>query len=237
MKRMKFSSKIIVLFTLIFVAFAGGCSSKQGDKVDSTPKVTEKVEPSKEIKTEIKTEKTAKDKNPIVTIEMEDGGIINIELYPEIAPNTVRNFVSLVQKGFYNGVIFHRVIPGFMIQGGDPEGTGGGGPGYSIPGEFSENGFNNSLKHGKGVISMARTGEPNSAGSQFFIVVADSANNSASLDDKYASFGKVTTGMETADKIVAVEKDQNDKPLKDQKMKKVTVDTFGVKYGEVVKTK
>nr|WP_253200798.1 peptidylprolyl isomerase [Clostridium sp. CF012] len=167
---------------------------------------------------------------------MEDGSYIKIELYPEIAPNSVRNFVSLIQKGYYDGLIFHRVMPGFMIQGGDPEGTGGGGPGYSIAGEFSENGFNNELKHGKGVISMARTGEPNSAGSQFFIVVADSANNSASLDGKYASFGKVTEGMESADKIVAVETDGT-KPIKEQKMKKVTVDTFGVKYGEVEKVK
>ena len=140
---------------------------REQNKAPSTPPVTEKVEPSKEIKTE----KTATDKNPMVTIEMEDGSVIKIELYPEIAPNTVRNFVSLVQSGFYNGLIFHRVIPDFMIQGGDPEGIGTGGPGYAIAGEFSNNGFDNALKHEKGVISMARSGEPNSAGSQFFIMV------------------------------------------------------------------
>lgn len=233
MKKMKFLKKSMVLVTLIFMILAGGCSNKEPAKVESTPKVTEKVEPSKAVKTE----KGANDKNPMVTIQMEDGSVIKIELYPEIAPNTVRNFVSLVQKGYYNGLIFHRVIPGFMIQGGDPDGTGGGGPEYSIAGEFSENGFNNELKHGRGVISMARTDEPNSAGSQFFIVVADSANNSNSLDGKYASFGKVIEGIETVDKIVSVEADQKDKPAKDQKMKKVTVDTFGVKYGEVEKSK
>jgi len=232
MKTMKVFKKVMILFTLIFVILAGGCSSKQTTKVESTPKVTEKVEPAKEVKTE----KGVNDKNPIVTIEMEDASIIKLELYPEIAPNTVRNFVSLVNSGFYNGLIFHRVMPGFMIQGGDPEGTGNGGPGYSIAGEFSENGFKNELKHGRGVISMARTDEPNTAGSQFFIVVADSANNSASLDGKYASFGKVTKGMEIADKIVAVET-EGTKPKKDQKMKKVTVETFGVKYGEVQKIK
>lgn len=234
MKTMKSFKKITVLFTLIFIILAGGCASKQEVKVESTPPATEKIEPAKEVKTE----KTANDKNPMVTIEMEDGGVIKVELYPEIAPNTVRNFVSLVQSGYYNGLIFHRVIPGFMIQGGDPDGTGMGGPGYSIAGEFSNNEFENSLKHEKGVISMARSGEPNSAGSQFFIMV----NKVDSLDGDYAAFGMVTEGMETANKIVSVESEQKDKtkkdkPLKDQKMKKVTVDTFGVKYGEVEKTK
>ena len=131
-------------------------------------------------------------KNPVVTIEMEDGGIVQAELYPEIAPNTVNNFLSLVKKGFYDGTIFHRVIPGFMIQGGDPQGTGMGGPGYSIPGEFQKNGFSNSLRHSRGVLSMARSSHPDSAGSQFFIMV-DAASH---LDGSYASFGKVTQGME-----------------------------------------
>lgn len=231
MKRMKSLKKIVILSTLVFVIFAGGCANKVQNKVDNTSKETEKVEPSKEVKTE----KGPNDKNPMVTIEMEDGGIIKIELYPEIAPNTVRNFVSLVQSGFYDGLIFHRVIPGFMIQGGDPEGTGMGGPGYAIKGEFTNNGFNNDLKHERGVISMARNADPyrDSAGSQFFIMVTDYP----SLDGNYAAFGKVTEGMEAADKIVAVETDERDKPLKDQKMKKVTVDTFGVKYGEVEKVK
>ncbi|WP_435787862.1 peptidylprolyl isomerase [Clostridium sp.] len=182
-------------------------------------------------------EKGPNDKNPMVTIDMEDGGVIKVELYPEIAPNTVRNFVSLINSEYYNGLIFHRVMAGFMIQGGDPDGTGGGGPGYAIAGEFTENEFENELKHGRGVISMARTNEPNSAGSQFFIVAADSDNNHASLDGKYASFGKVTEGMETVDKIVSVETGSGDKPKKDQIMKKVTVDTFGVKYEEAVKVK
>lgn len=166
--------------------------------------------------------------NPIATIEMEDGGIIKLELYPDIAPNTVRNFISLANKGFYNGLIFHRVIPGFMIQGGDPEGMGFGGPGYSIKGEFSSNGFSNDLKHKKGVISMARSMSPNSAGSQFFIMVADSPH----LDGQYAAFGKVIEGMEVADGIAAVKRDHSDKPVEVQRMKKVSVDTLGVEYGE-----
>ena len=167
--------------------------------------------------------------NPIVTIEMENGKLMKIELYPDIAPNTVRNFISLVNKGFYDGVIFHRVIPGFMIQGGDPDGTGMGGPGYSIKGEFSSNGFKNDLKHDKGIISMARTSRPNSAGSQFFIMV----NAAPHLDGQYAAFGKVIEGIETADDIVKVPRDYNDKPREAQKMKKVTVDTFGIDYGTV----
>lgn len=169
--------------------------------------------------------------NPIVTIEMESGSTIKIELYPEIAPNTVRNFISLVSRGFYNGTIFHRVIPGFMIQGGDPEGTGMGGPGYSIKGEFSGNGFPNNLKHDRGVISMARSARPNSAGSQFFIMVAKSPH----LDGQYAAFGMVIEGMEEADRIVGAKRDYNDRPREDQRMKTVTVDTFGENYGEVEK--
>ncbi|SMB80443.1 peptidyl-prolyl cis-trans isomerase B (cyclophilin B) [Desulfonispora thiosulfatigenes DSM 11270] len=166
--------------------------------------------------------------NPIVTIEMEDGGIIKAELFPEIAPNTVKSFISLIQKGYYDGIIFHRVIPGFMIQGGCPEGSGTGGPGYSIKGEFSGNGFENNLKHDRGVLSMARTNEPNSAGSQFFIMV----KNSPHLDRQYAAFGKVTEGMDVVDKIVATKRNMMDKPNEDQRMKKVTVDTFGVEFEE-----
>ncbi|MDD4835145.1 MAG: peptidylprolyl isomerase [Lutispora sp.] len=166
--------------------------------------------------------------NPIVTIEMENEKTIKIELYPEIAPNTVKNFVSLVNKGFYDGLIFHRVIPGFMIQGGCPNGSGTGGPGYSIKGEFSSNGFNNSLKHDKGVISMARAMQPNSAGSQFFIMVEAAPH----LDGAYAAFGKVTEGLDEADRIVNSPTDFGDKPIKDQRMKKVTVETFGVSFDE-----
>lgn len=164
--------------------------------------------------------------NPIVTFEMENGGIIKAELYPEVAPNTVNNFIDLINKGFYNGIIFHRVIPGFMIQGGCPDGNGMGGPGYAIKGEFTRNGFKNDLKHTRGVLSMARTNVPDSAGSQFFLMVADSPH----LDGQYASFGKVIEGMEVADKIVSTKTDYNDKPYEDQKIVKVTVDTFGVTY-------
>jgi peptidyl-prolyl cis-trans isomerase B (cyclophilin B) len=169
--------------------------------------------------------------NPQVTIEMESGNQIVIELYPEIAPNTVRNFISLVSSGYYNGVIFHRVIPGFMIQGGCPQGTGTGGPGYSIKGEFSANGFANALQHDRGVISMARTSVPNSAGSQFFIMTQKSPH----LDGQYAAFGKVISGMEEVDRIVNVDRSRSDKPFEDQRMKNVTVDTFGTDFGEVEK--
>lgn len=155
--------------------------------------------------------------NPIVTIEMEDGGIIKAELYPTVAPNTVNNFISLVKKGFYDGTIFHRVIPGFMIQGGDPEGSGMGGPGYGIKGEFRANGFNNELQHTKGVLSMARAQSPNSAGSQFFIMHQDAPH----LDGQYAAFGKVVAGMDVVDKIAAVRTDWNDKPTTPVKMKTV----------------
>ncbi|MFC6603254.1 peptidylprolyl isomerase [Ectobacillus funiculus] len=165
-------------------------------------------------------------RNPVVTIVMENDKQIKVELYPEVAPNTVLNFISLVQKGFYDGLTFHRVIPGFMIQGGDPEGTGTGGPGYTIRGEFSSNGFKNNIKHETGVISMARSNNPDSAGSQFFIMV----KNAPQLDGEYAAFGKVIEGMETVNEIVNVERDSKDKPIHEQKMKKVTVETFGEKY-------
>ncbi len=170
--------------------------------------------------------------NPIVTFEMTTGGKMTAELYPEVAPNTVNNFISLVKKGFYDGLIFHRVIPGFMIQGGDPDGVGMGGPGYTIPGEFSSNGFANDLRHSRGVLSMARTMDPDSAGSQFFIMVDDAPH----LDGEYAAFGKVIEGMETADAIVRAPKDRNDKPIMPQRMKSVTVDTFGVEYPEPEKS-
>jgi peptidyl-prolyl cis-trans isomerase B (cyclophilin B) len=166
--------------------------------------------------------------NPIVTIEMENGDVMKAELYPEIAPNTVNNFISLVKKGFYDGLIFHRVIPGFMIQGGDPQGKGIGGPGYSIKGEFRQNGFQNELKHVRGVLSMARSMAPNSAGSQFFIMHEDSPH----LDGGYAAFGKVIEGIEAVDHVCDVRTDWNDKPRIPQVMKRVTVETFGVDYPE-----
>lgn len=166
--------------------------------------------------------------NPIVTFEMEQGGVIKAELYPETAPNTVNNFISLINKGYYNGLCFHRVIRGFMIQGGCPDGTGTGGPGYCIKGEFSQNGFPNSLKHSAGVLSMARTMAPDSAGSQFFIMHKDSPH----LDGAYAAFGKVTEGMDVVDRIAETATDYSDKPMETQVLKAVTVDCFGVEYPE-----
>ena len=166
--------------------------------------------------------------NPIVTFEMADGKTFRAELYPDVAPNTVNNFISLVRRKFYDGVIFHRVIAGFMIQGGDPKGVGTGGPGYHIKGEFAANGIKNDLKHTRGVLSMARAQHPDSAGSQFFIMHADADY----LDGQYAAFGKVTEGMDTVDAIALARTDFRDKPLTEQKMKKVTVETFGVDYPE-----
>ena len=166
--------------------------------------------------------------NPVVTFEMANGDVIKAELYPEIAPNTVNNFVSIVNKGFYDGLIFHRVISGFMIQGGCPDGTGMGGPGYSIKGEFKQNGFANDLKHEPGVLSMARAMHPDSAGSQFFIMHKTSPH----LDGAYAAFGKVTEGMDVVNKIAETATDYSDRPLEEQKMKKVTVETFGEAYPE-----
>ena len=164
--------------------------------------------------------------NPIVTFTMADGGIIKAELYPEIAPVSVNNFISLIQKNFYDGLIFHRVIKGFMIQGGDPDGIGTGGPGYSIPGEFAINGFENNLKHTEGVLSMARSMHPDSAGSQFFIMHKTSPH----LDGSYAAFGKVIEGMDVVNKIAECQTDYNDRPIENRVMKTVTVETFGVDY-------
>lgn len=228
MKKTYIVKKTAVFLLLTMGMLLGGCTingktAKEGK--DSSSKA--------ENQSKVKSEKGDKDKNPVVTIEMEDGSKIRVELYPEIAPNTVRNFVSLVQKGFYDELIFHRVIPNFMIQGGDPKGTGIGGPDYTIKGEFKENNFENTLKHERGVISMARSKDVNSAGSQFFIMV----KATPSLDGKYAAFGKVIEGMEVVDKIVSTKTNTSDKPLMDQRMKKVTVDTFGVKYNEVEKVK
>ena len=166
--------------------------------------------------------------NPVVTIEMENGDVIKAELYPEKAPNTVNNFISLVKKGYYDGLIFHRVIRGFMIQGGCPQGNGMGGPGYSIRGEFAQNGFANDLKHTEGVLSMARAMHPDSAGSQFFIMHKAAPH----LDGAYAAFGKVTEGMDAVNRIAEVRTDYSDRPMKEQKIKRMTVETFGVDYPE-----
>ncbi len=167
-------------------------------------------------------------KNPIVTIKLNNNKIIKAELYPEIAPNTVNNFISLIKRGYYDGICFHRVIPGFMIQGGCPKGNGTGGPGYSIMGEFTSNGFKNDLKHTRGVLSMARTMAPNSAGSQFFIMHEDSPH----LDGQYASFGKVIEGLDAVDDIASTKTDWSDRPYDDQIMEEVTVETYGVSYPE-----
>ena len=166
--------------------------------------------------------------NPVVKITMTNGDVMKEELYPEIAPNTVNNFISLVQKGFYDGLIFHRVISGFMIQGGDPQGTGMGGPGYSIKGEFAMNGVRNDLKHTRGVLSMARSMMPNSAGSQFFIMHA----NAPHLDGQYAAFGKVVEGLDVVDKIASVRTGWQDKPVEEQKIQSMTVELFGETYPE-----
>lgn len=176
----------------------------------------------------IMTEVNAGENNPIVTITMENGGEIEVELYPEVAPNTVNNFIDLVEQGYYDGLIFHRVIENFMIQGGDPDGTGRGGPGYSIKGEFAQNDFENDLEHTRGVISMARSQAYDSAGSQFFIMHKDFQR----LDGAYAAFGEVISGMEVVDRIATVDTDQNDRPEDPQVMEKVEVETFGVDYPE-----
>jgi peptidyl-prolyl cis-trans isomerase B (cyclophilin B) len=220
----KLKTSVIVFLSFILLTLSGcgpQTQSNSNSNQAQTPNTNTQIQDNT-------TGQSASAKNPIVTIAMENGGEIKIELYPSVAPNTVKNFISLVQKGFYNGTTFHRVIPGFMIQGGDPNGTGSGGPGYAIKGEFSNNGFKNTLKHERGIVSMARTSAPNSAGSQFFIMVAATP----SLDGEYAAFGKVVSGMETVDKVVNSPRDKTDKPQQKQTMKTITVDTLGVNYGE-----
>lgn len=210
---------LFLVGAMLLVMIVTGCGTQTED---------EAADQDSQNSSEQDKEQKSEGENPIVTITMENDDEIKIELYPDIAPNTVANFISLVNKGFYDGLIFHRVIPDFMIQGGDPEGTGTGGPGYAIKGEFSSNGFDNELKHERGVISMARSSAPDSAGSQFFIMV----DTSSSLDGDYAAFGKVTEGMDAVDKIVSVERDAQDKPLEEQKMKTVEVDTNGQEFPE-----
>ncbi|TXC93081.1 peptidylprolyl isomerase [Metabacillus litoralis] len=209
---MKKFSKYYSILLLTFLFILTGCGTTDNNQSNNgSTKPAQKIED-----------------NPIVTIEMENNDLIKMELYPNVAPNTVNNFISLVESGFYDGLIFHRVIPDFMIQGGDPEGVGTGGPGYTIKGEFEDNGFENSIKHERGIVSMARSQAPDSAGSQFFIMVAESNN----LDGSYAAFGKVIEGMDAVDYIVNVKTDEQDKPKEDQKIKKVTVETFGIDYPE-----
>lgn len=208
---MKIKSVLSIIFLVMLIV--GGCGTNE----QSQPDKDDEKQPAQEI-----------EDNPIATITMENNDTIKVELYPNIAPNTVNNFISLAESGFYDGLIFHRVIPGFMIQGGDPEGRGTGGPGYAIKGEFESNGVDNELNHERGVLSMARSQDPDSAGSQFFIMVAEATH----LDGEYAAFGKVTEGMDAVDKIVNVEKNNQDKPLEDQKIKQITVETFGVEFPE-----
>lgn len=224
MKKRRIGALIVAsIMTLTLV----GCGTKTKDDTSETPSAGETTAVdylSKE------TEKKPQDKNPVATIEMGDGGVIKVELYPEIAPNTVRNFISLANDKFYDGLIFHRVKEGFMIQGGDPLGNGMGGPDYSIYGEFSNNKFENKLSHERGVISMARSADMNSAGSQFFIMHEEAPH----LNGDYAAFGKVIEGMDVVDKIATTETNSNDKPVNDMKIKSITVDTFGVEYGDPI---
>ena len=215
-KRFKGFYLVVALLMLVSIVLTGCGTSEEEDADKKNAGNTDYAADVKE--------------KPVVTITMANDEKIVIELDPTVAPNTVANFVSLVEEGYYDGLIFHRVIPGFMIQGGDPDGNGSGGPEYTIEGEFSSNGFENDLKHERGVISMARTQDPNSAGSQFFIMVEESPN----LNGEYAAFGKVIEGMETVDAIVAVERDNKDKPLEDQQMKTVEVDTKGFDYPDPI---
>lgn len=213
----------LLFLTLVMILAAIGCGSQTPNSASSPPTNKDNTQSQSNAGTP-----TSKN-NPVVTITMANEEQIKVELYPDVAPNTVKSFISLAKKGFYNGLIFHRVIPEFMIQGGDPNGNGSGGPGYSIKGEFTNNGFVNNLKHERGVISMGRTPQSkDSAGSQFFIMV----KTAPSLDNDYAAFGKVTSGMDAVDKIVTTPRDKNDKPNQNQVMKSVTVDTLGVIYGE-----
>jgi peptidyl-prolyl cis-trans isomerase B (cyclophilin B) len=216
---------LAIIFSALLVIFSlAGCGTQAENGASKEYKAGESGSKASD-KSGYPTDVT---ENPTVTITMDNNDVIKLELYPDIAPNTVANFVTLINKGFYDGLIFHRVIPDFMIQGGDPAGNGTGGPDYSIFGEFDANGFENSLKHERGVLSMARTGDPNSAGSQFFIMVKESPN----LDGQYAAFGKVIEGMEVVDSIVSVERGNADLPLQEQKMKTVKVDTKGYNYPE-----
>ncbi|WP_270167751.1 peptidylprolyl isomerase [Paenibacillus sp. SYP-B4298] len=213
--RKRWSITLLVLASLLLVL--SGCGSRTATPGTSSGSQTASETGKETVKPE---------KNPVVTIELDNGKQIKLELYPEIAPNSVYNFIHLINRGFYDGTIFHRVIPGFMIQGGDPKGNGMGGPGYDIKGEFTSNGFPNDLKHTRGVLSMARTPAPDTAGSQFFIMVADSPQ----LDNEYAAFGKVLEGMDVVDEIVNQPTTAGDRPVQPTVMKRVSVDTFGTTY-------
>ena len=220
--------KTIVLLLAGLLLLALGCAAKAPAPSVDAVKEAEPVAQAAPEETETKEETEVDKTHPIATITMQDGGVIELELYPETAPESVKNFISLANGGFYDGLIFHRVINGFMIQGGDPEGRGTGGPGYSIKGEFAANGVNNNISHVRGVLSMARARSYDSAGSQFFIMHQDGTY----LDGQYAAFGRVISGMDVVDKIAMTTTDSNDKPYKDQIMETVRVETWGVEYGE-----
>ncbi|NIK78224.1 peptidyl-prolyl cis-trans isomerase B (cyclophilin B) [Paenibacillus castaneae] len=232
LNKKRFGVMTLLIAALLLVLSGCGGGSKNAPNKDSLGSNGNNGNTSTTTPTEVPAEDgpelLGSDKHPVVTIELSNDKIIKLELYPEVAPNTVNNFISLINKKFYDGTIFHRVIPKFMIQGGDPDGTGMGGPGYSIPGEFGSNGFENKLKHTRGVLSMARSGNPDSAGSQFFIMVADAP----SLDNEYASFGMVTEGMDAVDEVVNQNRDSNDRPADPIFMKTVTVDTLGMTFEE-----
>ncbi|MGO4548384.1 peptidylprolyl isomerase [Paenibacillus sp. 2TAB23] len=235
LKNKRFGMMLLLTFALVLVA--AGCGGTKSTNNGSTTgsdggNTAAATNPPTEAPAEDGPVLLGSDKHPVVTIQLSNDKVIKLELYPEVAPNSVNNFISLINKSFYDGVIFHRVIPGFMIQGGDPDGTGMGGPGYSIPGEFNSNGFENKLKHTRGILSMARTQDPDTGGSQFFIMVADAP----SLDNEYAAFGKVTEGMEAVDEIVNQTTGANDRPESPISMKKVTVDTLGMTFEEPKKT-
>ena len=216
--------KTIVLLLVALLLLSLACATEEVSRADKATEALLAAQQKNETKEETNVDKT----HPIATITMQDGGVIELELYPEVAPESVKNFISLANSGFYDGLIFHRVISGFMIQGGDPDGRGTGGPGYSIKGEFAANGVKNDISHVRGVLSMARAQPYDSAGSQFFICHADSTF----LDGQYAAFGRVTSGMDVVDKIAATTTDSKDKPYKDQIMETVRVETWGVDYGE-----
>ncbi|MFD0589596.1 peptidylprolyl isomerase [Paenibacillus sp. GCM10027627] len=238
MSKAKRKLGVVALLCLILALAVVGCGvnkgsgngSSGGSTASPSPSPSESPSPvasqAPSAPAEDGPELLGSDKHPVVTIELSNDTTIKVELYPEVAPNTVNSFISLIEEGYYDGLIFHRVIPGFMIQGGDPKGDGTGGPGYKIKGEFTDNGFTNKLKHTKGVISMARANDPDSAGSQFFIMVAEAPF----LDNQYASFGKVIEGIENADTVVNQERDAGDKPLEPISMKKVTVDKKGMTF-------
>ena len=216
--------KTIVLLLVALLLLSLACATEEVSRADKAAEALLAAQQKNETKEETNVDKT----HPIATITMKDGGVIKLELYPETAPESVKNFISLANSGFYDGLIFHRVISGFMIQGGDPDGRGTGGPGYSIKGEFAINGVKNDISHVRGVLSMARAQPYDSAGSQFFICHADSTF----LDGQYAAFGRVTSGMDVVDRIAATTTDSKDKPYKDQIMETVRVETWGVDYGE-----